>query len=65
MTIEDLKLLRSHIDIAIDMSESGGLKAMTPKEKLAFKSQFRDADLVVGNFIIRMAREREEGPLIV
>ena len=65
MTVEDLKRLRSHIDVAIEMSEFGGLKAMTEAEKYAFKSKFGDADMVIGDFIIRMCRQHEEGPLIV
>lgn len=65
MTIEDLKRLRSHIDVAIEISEFGGLKAMTDQEKCAFKAKFGDADLVVGDFIIRMCRQDEKGPLRV
>lgn len=47
------------------MSEFGGLKAMTEAEKRAFKSQFGEADIVVGDFIIRMCRQNEKGPLLV
>jgi hypothetical protein len=65
MTVDDLKRLRSYIDVAIEMSEFGGLKAMTEVEKRAFKEKFGDADMVIEDFIIRMCRQHEEGPLLV
>lgn len=65
MTIEDLEDLRRHIDVAIEMIKSGGLIEMTEHEKRAFKNKFGDADMIIGDFIIRMARGDEEGPLEV
>ncbi len=65
MDVEDLKRLQQHLAVAIEMSEAGGLITMTQPEINAFKAQFGDADIVIGDFIIRMARGIEKKDLIV
>lgn len=56
MSIEDLKRLRDHVDVAIGMMEVGGMVNMTAVEMREFKYKFGDADAVIGDFIIRMTK---------
>lgn len=57
MTIEDMKRLRNHLDVAIQMAEMGNFKEMTPQELNLYRSKFTDADMVVGDFIILMMKK--------
>ena len=63
MEIEDLKRLRRHVDLAIDLAESGGLVEMTEGEKMRFKIQFGDFDIVIGDFKIKVCNREEMKPL--
>ena len=63
MDVRDLIKLRNHVDVAIAMAERGGLIDMSEVEKMAFKEKFGDADMVIGNFIIKMCSVDQEGPV--
>jgi hypothetical protein len=56
MILSDLKLLRDHIDCAIEMAERNVMKDMTPAELLAFRRDFNGADAKIGNFVIWMIK---------
>lgn len=63
MDVRDLIKLRNHVDIAIAMAERGELIDMSAAEKMAFKEKFGNADMVIGNFIIKMCSVDQEGPV--
>jgi len=67
MELEDLKRLRCHVNIAIDIVERGGMvdtRPMTDEEKARFKRQYGNYgvgayDMITGDFAIKMLNSQQ------
>ncbi len=60
MSIEDLKSLRNHLDLAISMMELGDFKDMDPYEMAKYKRMFGKVDIVIGNFMITIVKRARD-----
>lgn len=60
MKIEELRELKSHIDLAISIQEVGAMVQMSMDEKSKYNREFWMFDFIVGDFGVRRIRNRED-----
>jgi hypothetical protein len=53
MTIEELRRLRSQIDMAIGMEEAGLLVPTTPHEQMVHRIMYGEDAVLIGDYMIK------------